>query len=406
MTMTNPWPQVKLGDVADFISGYAFASGDWSTSGVPVIRIQNVQDGFLDMRSTNYLSKGALDSYCKFATMPQDVVISMTGNIGRVAYIHRQDETRLVNQRVGIVRASAERGINSMYLYYYLLNPLTRSQIMARGCGSAQPNVSSKDIISLSIPLPPLEEQRKIVAVMTAIDTALDAAVRAIKREVEAQKPIRQALLEDLFSDTEGWEIVKLGDVADISIGRTPTRNEPDYWSNDSSRPFCTIADMQSFDINPSKEWVSELAEATKKAKRVPAGSLLMSFKLSIGKVGITVVDVFPNEAIAWIEPKSTLTTKLFLLLAIQSADLLAGSSKAVKGKTLNSKSLANIQIPLPPLDEQMRIVKIMEAVDTIDLEAAKRHESALRSLRQAILGDIMSGEHTIPNTFKEMELV
>ena len=103
----------------------------------------------------------------------------------------------------------------------------------------------------------------------------------------------------------DGWTDAALGDVAEIAIGRTPPRDEPRYWTNDLTRPFCTIADMGDGTILPGREGVTEAAEVDGKAKRMPAGSLLLSFKLTIGRVGIAGVDLFPNEAIARVEPKT-----------------------------------------------------------------------------------------------------
>ena len=84
---------------------------------------------------------------------------------------------------------------------------------------------------------------------------------------------------------SDGWEATTLGEVADLIVGRTPPRKDERYWTVDLERPFCTIADMGAIDVLPEREGVTEAAEIEGKAKRVPAGSLLMSFKLTIGRV-------------------------------------------------------------------------------------------------------------------------
>ncbi|HEX6539832.1 MAG TPA: restriction endonuclease subunit S [Candidatus Dormibacteraeota bacterium] len=178
---------------------------------------------------------------------------------------------------------------------------------------------------------------------------------------------------------------VRLGDIATITIGRTPPRNDPSYWTSDLARPFCTIADMQGGGlIDPQREGVTAKAEAEGKAKRVPAGSLLLSFKLTIGRVGVAARDLFPNEAIAWLEPSIDDVDRRFLALALESQNLGERAGRAVKGKTLNSVSLRTIQLALPPIDEQRRIVGLVDAADaygasiTRAIKAASQARSAL----------------------------
>lgn len=127
------------------------------------------------------------------------------------------------------------------------------------------------------------------------------------------------------------WARTTLGDVASITIGRTPPRNESRYWTPDLERPFCTIADMTSWLISPDREGVTALAEEHGRAKRIPAGALLLSFKLSIGRVGFAARDLFPNEAIAWLQPDAARVVPEFLALWLQSHDLTESSGRAVR---------------------------------------------------------------------------
>lgn len=160
------------------------------------------------------------------------------------------------------------------------------------------------------------------------------------------------------------WIETTLGDAATIKIGRTPPTKDPKYWTDNLARPFCTIADMTGTMVRPHRQGVTAEAEAEGKAKRFPADTLLMSFKLSIGRVGFAACDLFPNEAIAGLEPRTNDLDKRFLAYALGSQDLTAGSGRAVKGSTLNGASLRAIHVYYPPLPEQRRIVAVMSAVD------------------------------------------
>jgi type I restriction enzyme S subunit len=178
------------------------------------------------------------------------------------------------------------------------------------------------------------------------------------------------------------WSEAALGEVADIVIGRTPPRAKPEYWTDKLDRPFCSIADMTSWLVEPRREGVSEQAEIEGKAKRVPKGALLMSFKLTIGRVGFAATDVFPNEAIAWLRIKSPGDVDAeFLAHYLSAYDYASLAGRAAKGQTLNSKSLAAIPIALPPVGEQSALAQAMARF--IDLYA--KHSDHLTKARQLI---------------------
>jgi type I restriction enzyme S subunit len=188
----------------------------------------------------------------------------------------------------------------------------------------------------------------------------------------------------------EGWEARALGEVAGLQIGRTPPRKETAYWTDDLLMPFCTIADMTGRQVKPSREGVTAAAVESGKAREVKAGTLLMSFKLTIGRVGFASVDLFPNEAIVAISPDRAFTSSEYLYLYLGSQDLSEGSSRAVKGSTLNSKSLASISVLLPPLHEQRRIVDLVQSVDAY-IDALRALADAARTARSSLLHDLLT---------------
>jgi len=191
---------------------------------------------------------------------------------------------------------------------------------------------------------------------------------------------------------SEGWPRVALGDLADLSIGRTPSRDEPRYWTTDLERPFCTIADMRGVRaVSPSREGVTDVAEAEGKAKRVPAGALLMSFKLTIGRTAFAACDLFPNEAIVWIQPRDSNVDLDYLRLYLPLHDYTLSVGVAVKGKTLNQKTLATLEIPLPPIEEQARIARLGRVLDfTVERaeEAARQATALLKLARDELVAD------------------
>ena len=157
------------------------------------------------------------------------------------------------------------------------------------------------------------------------------------------------------------WCWCRFSNIVSMTIGKTPARGEQTYWINGKYN-WVSISDMVDGDtISTTKEKVSDLA--VKEIFSAPIsekGSLLMSFKLSIGKTSILDIDAYHNEAIITIRPvidkEYAMRNYLFKVLPLIAN--LGDSKDAIKGKTLNSKSLANLLIPLPPLQEQQRIIE------------------------------------------------
>ena len=157
------------------------------------------------------------------------------------------------------------------------------------------------------------------------------------------------------------WCWCRFSNIVSMTIGKTPARGEQTYWINGKYN-WVSISDMvDGGTISTTKEKVSDLA--VKEIFSAPIsekGSLLMSFKLSIGKTSILDIDAYHNEAIITMRPvidkEYAMRNYLFKVLPLIAN--LGDSKDAIKGKTLNSKSLANLLIPLPPLQEQQRIIE------------------------------------------------
>ena len=171
------------------------------------------------------------------------------------------------------------------------------------------------------------------------------------------------------FELPKTWSWCRLGYLCKLIIGKTPARGDCDYWSN-ATFPWVSISDMKDYGtISSTKECVSQIA-ATKafNGKLSKAGSLLMSFKLTVGRTSILDIDAFHNEAIITVQPfidsDNSLRDYLFRVLPVISN--WGDSKDAIKGKTLNSTSLYNILVPLPPVEEAKRICDKVKTIFAI----------------------------------------
>ncbi|WP_079253732.1 restriction endonuclease subunit S [Endozoicomonas arenosclerae] len=187
------------------------------------------------------------------------------------------------------------------------------------------------------------------------------------------------------------WPLVKLSNLCEINIGKTPARKSPQYWG--TGHPWLSIADMsQGKFISWTKEEITELGVKESGIKLVKQGTVLFSFKLSIGKVGIAQRDLYTNEAIAALPIKdSDELDPNYLIYALSQLDVLLKTDRAVMGATLNKKKLAELEIPFPPLPEQKRIAAILDKADQLRQkrqQAIGLADEFLRSVFLDMFGD------------------
>jgi type I restriction enzyme, S subunit len=181
------------------------------------------------------------------------------------------------------------------------------------------------------------------------------------------------------------WPQAALRDVCDIRIGRTPSRANPAYWG--LGHPWATIADLARDPLSRTTETITDLAVEECRLRVVPAGTLLYSFKLTIGRMAVAGIPIFTNEAIAALSVRDAQgLNRDYLQFALGSLDTRRLTDNAVKGRTLNSASLGSLIVPLPPLDEQRRIAarlrELLADIGRLRL-AVKATRESLESLEQ-----------------------
>ena len=189
------------------------------------------------------------------------------------------------------------------------------------------------------------------------------------------------------------YKKVRLGDVFDLQMGKTPDRNNSQYW-NTTDNKWISIADISKSEkfIYETKEFISESAVKESGIKIIPKDTVIMSFKLSIGKTAITTEDCYSNEAIMAFHKKDFYEIdNNYLFHIFSNKDWSEGANKAVKGVTLNKASLSVATIPLPPIETQKQIAATLDKVTKIIVESRKlleKYDLLIKSRFIEMFGD------------------
>ena len=170
---------VALGSVANVQSGFAFKSRDWVDTGIPVVKIQNVRNGSVDLDGCSYVSSEVAQSASRYRIGRGDLLITMTGEIGSVGVV-RTDGHLMLNQRVGRIALTSD-AVDAQFLGFALQHPDLKRQMESIAYGVAQPNISPSLIESLAIWLPSLDVQRILAGRLQQIDDLIENNRRRIE---------------------------------------------------------------------------------------------------------------------------------------------------------------------------------------------------------------------------------
>ena len=163
----------------------------------------------------------------------------------------------------------------------------------------------------------------------------------------------------------EGWDIGQLGETCSITIGGTPSRSNPIYWDVDKSTDnlWVSIRDMNQRVITDTAEYLNKEGVKNSNVKLLAKGTIILSFKLTIGRVAIAGKNLYTNEAIAGLV--NSQISPNFLYYGLQQWDLLQGVDQAIKGATLNKQKLNKIQFNYPKsIKEQEKIAEVLSTID------------------------------------------
>jgi type I restriction enzyme M protein len=224
---------------------------------------------------------------------------------------------------------------------------------------------------------------------------------KTLARFQPAEARLRDAVssAEVPFSIPKHWAWVRLAEITDFDIGRTPATRNSAYWSDSTvaskTYPWVSIKDMPRRGlVTATEKRVSKGAFAVFGRGPAPAGTLCMGFKLSVGKTAILGMDAFHNEAIAGMAIRDE-SLKKYLLWALPSLAVHASSNPAVRGNTLNSRSIAGFWVPIPPRQEQKRLVasliRAVALVEKIALASQTVKDASDRALKLLVQDRVLS---------------
>ena len=398
--MKHGWEIKKLGEVCKLTNGYAFQSKEYTDDGYFVIRIGNVQDGYIELNNPRYI-KLSEEKQKKFILSEGDILVSLTGNVGRVGEIKEEHLPAVLNQRVAKISLNS-KSLQKAYLFYFLTSEYFITELIKAGRGAAQQNISTTDIENLIIPLPPLPEQQRIVSILDEAFAAIAKAKANAEQNLKNAKELFESYLQGVFKKKgEGWEERKVNEIGNAQTGTTPKTAEKENYGD--FIPFIKPADVDFSgigDIRYDNEGLSEIG--LKKGRKIESGSILMvCIGATIGKVGFAEREVSCNQQINSLTVKKEFEPK-FIYYAMTSKGfqekvLLEGKGAQATLPIINKSKWENLSISFPKSKTEQK--RFVEKLDALSIESQKLQEiylkklADLEELKKSVLQKAFAGE-------------
>lgn len=412
------WVECSLGEIAE-----------WGSGGTPNRGIPSYYNGTIPWLKTGDLNDGLITEVKEFITdlglknssakiFPKNsVVIAMYGaTIGKTGILNFDSST---NQACAVAVPYF-----NMNKFIYLFLKSEKENFIEKGKGGAQPNISQAVIKSHRINLPPLPEQNRIVAKIDVLFAQLETIKTSMAKVPLLLKDFRQQVLKQavtgkltnkndiisvslsstitigsLFEEAPlNWKWVKLIDIAKLESGHTPRKSEEEYWIN-GNVPWISLQDIRAAHgkiINETKYMPNELGIKKSSARLLPKGTVCFCRDISVGYTTVMGKEMSTTQHFAnWICGNSL--NNMFLLYVFMSAkDFLIASGKGTTVGTIYMPALKELRILLPPLEEQLQIVRRVEKLfakaDAIEHQY-KTLKAKIDTLPQAILHKAFKGE-------------
>ncbi len=315
---------MRLGDVVDISSGENLKRSEYDSRGKYPVLGANGKIG--------YTNKYLLDEKIIF-----------TGRVGTLGNIFISSTKAWLSDNTLIIKPTNS---HFHYLYYFLKN----TDLQGLNVGSTQPLIRQSDLKETAILLPPLPEQKAIAEVLSSLDDKIDLLHRQNKTlEDMAQTLFRKWFVEE---EDEGWEKKSLEQTVSISIGRTPPRKEFQWFSRSQENwKWISIKDMAKNGIYlfQTSEYLTKEAVAKFNIPIIPKDTVVLSFKMTVGRVKITTENMLSNEAIAnfKVKPETPYSKEyLYFYLKTFKFDSLGSTSSIVT--SINTAMIKGFLIPIP----------------------------------------------------------
>jgi type I restriction enzyme S subunit len=257
-------------------------------------------------------------------------------------------------------------------------------------------HLSSKSILAIEMPVPPLNEQKRLVALLDAATARVTELTACYEQARTHANNLFTSALSSALEGNPDWPVKTLGEVCDLVGGGTPSKDRPDFYGGDI--PWATVRDLNVEVLRSTEHSITAEALTSSSSNVIPKGSVVIATRVGLGKAVIVAQDTAINQDLRGLvvkNPKELLADYLFWwYLSTVHLVVAAGTGATVQGVKL--PFVSGLVIPVPTLEEQKRIVTRLDLMKAKTSEMVSAYDAKLtaaKNLRQSILESAFTGQ-------------
>ena len=384
------WEVVKLGEISDFITKGATPTTygfEWQESGIPFLRSECVSDNGLNLKAAMFISEEANKHMNRSEIRVGDLLMTITGNVGRVVLLKEPFIAGNINQHIARIRI-VSKDANIQFVNYFMSQNKYRLNYYKITTGQAYPQISLKQVRDSIIPLPPLKEQQKIAQILTTWDKAISKQEALIAEKEQLKKGLMQKLLsgevrfgadhtgaatsvaEDNATEVASpeWEEVRLGDVLSIGSGKDYKHlNQGDIPVYGTGGKMLTVDDFL-----------------------YDGESVCIGRKGTIDKPQFLTGKFWTVDTLFYTHSfNNTIPKFIYFVFSIINWKKYNEASGV---PSLSKTTIESITIKLPPFKEQQKIAQVLATADR-EIELLKNELEALKEQKRGLMQRLLTGK-------------
>jgi len=382
--------KVKLSDICEILNGYAFKSSLYTESGLRIIRITNVQKGYIEDSEPKFYDIEKKVELSNYVLKENDLLISLTGNVGRVGLLQKGMLPAVLNQRVGCMRIKNESILNKKYLFNMLNNKMFECACINNSKGIAQKNLSTEWLKEYKINLPNIKEQEKIANELDKVQDVIDMRIKQIE---DLDNLIKSQFVErfgNININDKKWKEDILKNNLSVVGGYAFKSSE----FQESGIPILRIGNINTGKFRP-KDLMFWKEDKSLENYAIYPNDVLMSLTGTVGKedygniciIGNDYPKYYLNQRNAKLSIKETLN-KEYISYALRVPEIkrrLTGISRGVRQANISNKDIENLKIPIPPIELQNKFAEFVKQIDKQKFEIKKSLEE-VKKMQESLM--------------------
>jgi type I restriction enzyme S subunit len=369
------WEVVSLSDCSKRITDGEHLTPKRTETGYLLLSARNILNGRIDLSDVDYVG---FDEYQRIRARcnPEfgDVLISCSGSIGRVATVPKDFQCVMVRS-AALLKPDFSIA-SGHYIQFFLQSSVGQNQIFTSMNQGAQPNLFLNHINGIRIAFPLLPEQQ---AIAEALSDA-DAWIKSLEDLIAKKRLIKQGAMQELLTPKEGWEVKKLGEVAEIIMGQSPLSK----FYNNSGKGLPLV--QGNADIENRKTIIRNYtSQITKKGK---SGDIIMSVRAPVGEIATAQFDCCLGRGVCAFRTDNKFLYHLLIHIEADWGQFSTGSTF----DSVNSNQIIDLEINAPKSrTEQIRIATILSDMDA-EIEQLEQKLTKARQLKQGMMQELLTG--------------